>query len=143
MGVPVIRGDLAGGCPVKDHPDQANNRPADERVDNHGDEGRDLKNMILKSRVCHYISKRPKEHVAQPIHKHSKPVSRVCSDQQEKHPNADQRLQTTEKQPNELSDSVKRLPIFQVNVSDNPFFMDMIAALLNHNSFAAANLVSI
>src|SRR5215217_4823271 len=81
MRFSIIGSHFTAWCPIKKHPDQANDGPANQRIDNHRNDGSDLQDMILESRVGHNVLKRPEEQITQLIHKRREKTSGVRANQ--------------------------------------------------------------
>src|ERR1044072_6962094 len=139
----IVGCHFTAGCTIKEYPDEPNNGPANQWINNHSDYGSDLQDMILKSRVGDNISKWPQEQVTQLIHKCCKKTSCVRANQHQNHSNSNQRFQAAKQQPDELRNFVERLPILKVDILNNVFFMHMVTSLVDNNSFTTINLVSI
>src|ERR1043165_3281515 len=91
----IVGGHLTCGCTIKEHPDQTNYGPANQRIDNHRYNGCDFQNMILESWVAHNTSKWPEEQVAQLVNECSEGTARVCTDQHQNNSDSDQGFQGT------------------------------------------------
>ena len=79
---------IGGGClgdgtawAIEDHPDDPFNRPSDQSIYQHGDQGRDFQHHATRGWSHCQAGKWEQEQVGETINKHRERVSRVGGDQ--------------------------------------------------------------